>query len=927
MMRRAIGLLALLGLLGACAPAPPRTDASTVPAWRGVEPGTAWLGADVLWRPREWLIFHMQDDAGGGFQLHLTVRDMNTYMQGARPVHIAVVGPRDEILVRHQLPDDGITSGDDTYRDGIYDTFADFRYREWQRVHADATVDKSRTPWLKRPQDLPARAVQLNVPDAGPGLYRVTVIASWDHWISITPDRPIATGVHPGPGPLYVHGDRLAHGAFLWVPGGTQHIGLSLSEEVEPFTGLLELRTQDNRVVARRQAKTFSTYIVDDAPQPGSVYQVRAEAAAAGACLHIVGLPPVLSPDAATARRLHGGMTIDAQGRRTLHQHQRVLDHWQDGLTEADRQDSHVTAVVAGIESLRRLAPFYWYDTRDVSYRYSYKSASPFTAPHRSGWYGLGLDSRGALELEPHMVSGSIPDSVVAAWRTSLTLWASGRGLMHAGETSNQWTYNLAQLLQIWRITNEPWVRDLIERDGQRLTTIGSLGRQQPDGDAGFIDLGRTPAGYMAEQLGWDGQYGVEQEHNLALVWEQIPVPSVLDWWRDLTWLKTHITLPRQGVPTSDPFSDTVSPADFNFRTRYYTHKTGLPASVRYDVVFGDLWRPQPGVAPRRPWPALEDSAFVRSVAEIFHFVKTPVYYAVLYSGPRQPSWTQFTQAVVDTQAITATGRGGHVRLAGYGGPGYGGVGRKATKVGGVSAVFVPGTGPLLLGSNHSVADAHTVWGRRHQPVAEVWSQRDVDPTIISSGYAQPVASFDAAQRTYHLREALEFAPMVVERHFRFADDRIVVDLQLEATAHLDLAELYLSLPYVADDRVARCFNNELSESASFAIPAGTLAETRSPTLAVESQRYQAPTVTARAVDFAGPGGGGMTILFESEQSLLQVKPIRYRQIAANQGSLNVPLPTRLAAGDVYRMRYVIYLHGQSVTAQELADVAQAEGL
>ena len=575
---------------------------------------------------------------------------MNLYLQGERPLHVTVIGPRDRILVRHLLPDDGIVTGDDAHRDGIYDVYADFRYREWHRVHSPGgrPPGKTRSPHLEHPEQLMPRIVQLTVPDGGPGLYRVTVIASWDHWVSLTPSRPLPTGVHPGPGPLSVHGDRFAAGAYLWVPTTTEHLGVSLAQELAPFDGTLTLRDAAGQTVAQRSARTLQTYVVDETPSPESVYQISVTDVPPGAGLHIRGVPPVLCPDAETARLLHGGIQIDAQGRHTFHHHQRLFDRWADALPAADRKDSSIAAVLAGIEDLRRLAPFYWYDTRDVSYRYRFDAQSPFTAPLRSGWYSLGLDSRGALALRPHMESGAIPDSVVAAWKTSLTLWTSGHWLMHSGETANQWTYNLRQLLQILRITADPALRAMMARDVERLTTVGSLGRLNPDGDEHFIDLGRTPAGYMAEQQGFDGQYGVEQSHNLALVYAEIPSPSILDWWQDLTWLKTHLTLPRHGVHTENPFDETVSPTDLNFRTRYYTHKTGLPESVRDQVIFGDLWRPVPGTPPRRPWPALEDTSFVRSVDSIFHFLKTPRYYVVLYSGPRLPAWNLFSQPIVE---------------------------------------------------------------------------------------------------------------------------------------------------------------------------------------------------------------------------------------------------------------------------------------
>ena len=907
--------------------APGAIAGAAIPEWRGVAPGTAWLGPDVLWRPREWLVFHLQDEEGGGFRLDLTARDMNTYQQGERPLLVWVIGPDDRTLVRVTLPDDGVISGADAHRDGIYDPYADFRYREWHRVHSPGgrPPGKERSSYLTRPQDLPARELHVEVPDAGAGLYRAVVIASWDHWISLTPDRPLATGVHPGPGPLYVHGDRFASGAYLWIPETTGHLGVSVTEETQPFASALALRDESGALVAERRARTFQTYVLDEAPETGSVYELRVTAPAPGVCLHILGVPPVLCPDAETARRLHGGLQIDASGRHSFHHHQRVLDRWADDLDAATRADSTVAVVLDALDALRRLSPFFWYNTRDVSYRAAYREDSPFTAPTRSGWYGLGLDSRAALALREPMAAGTLPDSVVAAWQTALSLWAGGHWRMHSGETSNQWTYTLNQMRQVLEVTRDPALAEVIRRDVVRLTTTGSLGRLEPDGDPDWIDLGRTPAGYMAEQMGWDGQYGVEQVSNLGKVWRVLPEPSVVDWWNDFYWLKTHITLPKRGVHTTETFNETVSPTDFNFRTRYYTHKTGLPSEAGDAVVFGDLWKPAEGMPPARPWPQLEDGSFVRSVADVFHFVKTSRYYAVVYSGPRLRSWAQFTRAIVeqDDGDGAAVGRGGHARLAGYGGPGYGGFERKTTKVGAFSAVWVPGTGATLLAQNHNVMDAHTVWGRRHTPITPVWAEGAVDPTVVCSGFAQPEARFDAEARVYDLREELRYAPLVVERRVHFAEDRITIDLKLEATAALDLGELYLAFPYVADDREVRRFDADLEEMDAFEIPASRLTHMRNPDREHERRRFEHPPVRARAIDFAGAGGAGTTVLFEREWELMQAAPVRYREIASATGSLNLPLPTQMAAGETHSVRYVIYAHAEAITSEDLREMTQ----
>lgn len=887
-------------------------QAQEAPAWRGTQPGTQWLGPDVLWRPREWLVFHLHDDQGGGFALDLTVRDLNVYMQGERPVAVSVVGPDDRVLTRRLLPDDGIGAGDHRYKDGMYDVFADFRYREWHRVHSPGgrPPGKARSPYLERPRELPARTLRLEVPDGGAGLYRVLLIASWDHFVSLTPDRPLRAGVHPGPGPLSVHGDRL-EAAYLWIPSSAEHLGVSLMQEDAPFGATLGLYDQEGRAVATRQAQGPLAYIVDENPSGDSVYKVSVRDAGPGAGLHIRGVPPVLAPDAETARLLHGGLHIDAAGRPTLHRHQRLLDRWTDGLTAAQRADSLVAAAIKGIDALRRLSPFYWYDTRDLQYRHAYRAGSPFTAPLRSGWYSLGLDSRAALALRPTMESGVLPDSVVAAWQTSLKLWAEGRRLMHMGETANQWTYNLAQLAQILDITGDAETEAIIRRDIKRLTTTGSLGRLDPDGPADTVDLGRTPAGYMAEQMGWDGQYGQEQEQNLAKLWPRFTGPGFVDWLQDLYWLKSHIALPKGPLAPQEPFSGLTSPTDFNFRTRYAAHKTGLPEGLRDTVVFGDLWRPHAGKAAQRPWPALADSAFVRSVDGQFHFIKTARYYAQFYSGHRAYDWTQFSRATVeeDSGGGKATGRGGHVRLKGYNGPGYGGFGRKSTNVGALSSLSANGVGPVLMAQNHGAWDANVVWGRQRNPVMPVWEREKVDPTIVSSGYAQPQARFDTGSRTYRLREELLYAPLVVERSLAFKDDRIEVALRLRATANLDLAELYLALPFVSDDRRIRLYGADYGVRP-WDTPPAVLTSMKKTEPALEETRFgQGMLEGIRAFGVTGADGSGATVVFGRPLDLMPVAPLRYREVATATASFNAVLQGQMEAGEEQTLRYTIYLH------------------
>jgi len=972
------------------------------------------LGRDVLWRPREWLIFHMQDQKGTGFRLNITVRDMNVYMQGPRPVLVWIVGPRSNTLVREILPDDGIVSGNERYRDGLYDEFADFRYREWHRLHSPGGYPpgKARSPLLDSPEVLPAREMNVQVPAAGKGLYRVVIIASWDHWISITPDRPIATGVHPGPGPLYVHGDRFRD-AYLYVPPNVQDIGISITEEIQPFNWRVQLQDENGKVVGRTHPRTFLSYLVHTPEQGDVIYRLRVRGDTAGACLHIRGVPEVLCPDRASAELVRGGCEVDEKGRVTFHQVQRVLNAWADSLRPEDfvldvpapnydelpeqaefvggrlrparknreelrellesipeilaSQDLDPTSPMYGrfsesspggagqlaqvvgwnhpanpyyghaalvrrvlllrLYDLRKLSPFFWYIAAGARTGSSAPYDGPVTIepqegdlwslPLRSGWYALGKGSRHSLSgvLMKDVLAGALPEEVIAAWKQCLDLWIGGRSMMHCGEVMNQWAYSLVYFLQVYQFTENPDILQLVREHSLRMTTPGTMGRLSPDatpysgkssvGYGRAADLGITGAGYLPEAMGFDGEYTIEQVVNMGKVWREIQEPSIVDWWNKFYYLKTHVTLPKRGVFPTSTFNDTCSPTDFNFRTRHYTHKTGLPDEARDLVVYGDLWRGSEG-EPKRPWPCLEEGSFTRVIDNMFFLIKTPAYYSICYGGHVNPDWSNFNVAEVAD---------GSAQLVGYTGQGYGGNQRKAAKPGGLSAVFVPECGPTILGSNSDIWYSNVIWGRRHTPICPKWGD-NVDPTIVSSGFTTPHVTFDQEGRVYRKTGKLTYAPLAYTRTISFRDDRIVVNLEIVATDDLDLAELYECIPYFADNRTVRIFDAELREGGELEImgPQGN------------GQDVNMDPVIFRAFDLSTASGAGSTVIFDREYTFDQTEPLRYRSVASATRSFNLPLPHQMKAGQRHEVSYIIYSHAQPVSAEQVRRVAADKG-
>ena len=279
----------------------------------------------------------MLNEQGNEFDLTFTVRDMNTYVHAPAPVYFFVIGPDSRILARKFLEDDGITGGNFKQQDGIYDPFADFRYRQWHRSNSPEGLppNKTRSPFLKNPEKLPARTVTLKVPVSGKGIYRVVVVGRWDHWISVSSSVPMPTGVNPGAGPLYVHGTNL-NKSFFYVPKESKDIGLMTTEEVEPYNAQMTLKNLQGKTIESVKASGFATYMVLRPEDKDKVYQLDLKTSSTGVCLNGKGFPFVFCPDAATAAKLRGGMNVDTKGRVTYHKCIQALDQWLDSLKPGD---------------------------------------------------------------------------------------------------------------------------------------------------------------------------------------------------------------------------------------------------------------------------------------------------------------------------------------------------------------------------------------------------------------------------------------------------------------------------------------------------------------------------------------------------------------------------------------------------------------
>ncbi len=261
------------------------------------------LGPGKYWRPRENMTFYLYDRMGGSFTLSVDVRDMNVYLEGARPAFLFLVDPNGKIVDRKFVEDDGVVKNDYVYKDGVSDLFMDFRYREYHRHNSPGgkIPGKKRSPLLDDPGKITPRAVTLSAPASSPkGTYRLAVSGCWDHWFSVTPSRKLEAGIHPGQCALYLYRDQLRK-AYLYLPENTRDLAIALSEEIEPFNW--EVKTPIGNV---RTSKNFYNFtVIRNAPRD-RVIPFEVSGRTTGAMLHLNGAPFLLCESEEAAKLFAG---------------------------------------------------------------------------------------------------------------------------------------------------------------------------------------------------------------------------------------------------------------------------------------------------------------------------------------------------------------------------------------------------------------------------------------------------------------------------------------------------------------------------------------------------------------------------------------------------------------------------------------------
>lgn len=313
----------------------------------------AWAGESTH-RLYDGLTVHVHNKEGKDFTLTLTVRDINIYETGPREVLCKVYDPDGKAVVREVIADDGVTSQAFLPPMGAWD------HEAWYYAYCYMKGTQPMLKWsaFSAPDRLNAvakRTFTHTIKGGKPGIYRVLLVGTIDHYVTlkVDPEMPYAVGGHPDW--LHGHGQQWQK-SFVYVPKGTKGLHILLAEYDFPRQRKLKITLPDGKTLFEGEAAgafTRESILFDKMGIDNLDDQILTVEMSKGAGDFLVGIkfrfardpevtqrgeravPAVFAPDAATAKAVQGG-AIYHDGRVFWHMFQVRLHDWLKKVPEAD---------------------------------------------------------------------------------------------------------------------------------------------------------------------------------------------------------------------------------------------------------------------------------------------------------------------------------------------------------------------------------------------------------------------------------------------------------------------------------------------------------------------------------------------------------------------------------------------------------------
>jgi len=317
----------------------------------------AVLAGPQTYRLYDGLGAYIHNPNAKSFDIDLDIRDLNIFADGPRELLVKIYDPDGHPIIRQIIPDDGITSGGYMPHIGGWDHELWYYALNYSRG-SEPMIRFSAFSDPKRLASIAVRHFHYPIPNPKPGVYRLLVMGTNDHYITlqIAPDLKYAVCGTP----MWLHGHgNLFKKTFIYVPKGTTGLHLCFIEPDPPQSRHFTFTAVDGKKLFDglapggfiEKSVTFTTpgqyddqlltLDVSNAPGDYAIHLTLINDNTRGDPHDEYfkkmprGPAAILAPDPATARAIHAG-TIEHDGQIFWHMFQFRFHDWIKQLKPHD---------------------------------------------------------------------------------------------------------------------------------------------------------------------------------------------------------------------------------------------------------------------------------------------------------------------------------------------------------------------------------------------------------------------------------------------------------------------------------------------------------------------------------------------------------------------------------------------------------------
>ena len=583
------------------------------------------------------------NEDGKDFTVTLDVRDLNHRMYGPSELLVKVYPPDGKPVVREVVPDDGVVPK------GMAPPFAGWDHEAWYYGTCYSRGIEPLVRWSAfssagRLAAVPSRTFNYDIKVTQKGIYRVLIVGSPDHYVTLDFEPELPYGIAGSPEWLHGHGG-LYRKTFIHIPKTTRSTNVHFIQFDQPATRTFSLKSPSGEVLvsgsgADGYVSTSAEFLgkLDDqvltleiSDGPGDylvnvTHQLENEFKPVRAKFQAV--TGVLSPDMQTARNTLGG-AIYHEGKVFWQRSQVRLYEWVSRLGPEDFEyPAEIEKTSSFISVGSHQIPEKSGSADRIMHSWAtHKNSKALNAAIKDMLFGMRLIGHGdhvaigpnrnlAYEMGCYsyfwyrpawriIQQSNAPDEVKDLLREFVIMAGDRLAFSRTVATVNGNAFGslMAGMRYCLAASQDPLHKELFDTIWERFTH-GGYGER----------TGIGPSGGLQESFGYDYEYGSYVLRGWRAITRDLKDPRMVQAYNRVLNLYSYIHFPRGG-----------GGSQWSSRTR-----GAQKAGGTYDP-----WHPV------YRWKGFGGPDFTTAVNDHNEWfaVRRPTYYMVTYHGRLTPTW------------------------------------------------------------------------------------------------------------------------------------------------------------------------------------------------------------------------------------------------------------------------------------------------